>query len=125
MSFKAQLQESAATQMRFSMFSKSEIQDAREMLDDPNVSAKNRQDLLYMLANHGELSPNEIDKDAKQVGADAEDGKEGGEAPVENAQNARSALSKAGQGGIDDAKEKLEHGWVGHCGGTRGQAKSG
>lgn len=117
-------EEEAAVAFRSSNFSKSEIKEAREMLDDPGVSAQARQDMLYMLANHGELSPNEIDKYAKQVGADAEDVKEGGEAPLENAANARKSLSKAKTQKIDDAKEKLEQGGFGNSDEIIDQAKS-
>ncbi|MER2222853.1 MAG: hypothetical protein ABS976_14775, partial [Rhodococcus sp. (in: high G+C Gram-positive bacteria)] len=100
----------AADGFRSSNFTDGEIKEARKMLDDSSVSSQNRQDLLYMLSNHGELSPNEIDKYAREVGADPEDVKEGGEAPLENAKNARKSLDEANKGKIEDAQEKLDQG---------------
>lgn len=91
-------------------FSDSEYADMRAMLDDSSVSSHVRNNMLYALASEGKLSDGEIDKYAGQVGADAEDVKAGGEAPIENILHARESLDKFNKGKIEDAQKHLDEG---------------
>ncbi|WP_277681946.1 WXG100 family type VII secretion target [Saccharomonospora azurea] len=76
-------------------FSAREVDRMREAINDPSLSVEDRKNLLYALSNAGRLRDEEIDYYAEQVGADADDVREGGEAVHENMANARKSLDRA------------------------------
>ncbi|MFD2397346.1 hypothetical protein ACFSVJ_12060 [Prauserella oleivorans] len=78
-------------------FSDAELAEMRRLLDDPSISAQNKQNMLYALSNANKVSDEEIDKYAREVGADAEDVRRGGESLDENLEHARQSLTEAPQ----------------------------
>ncbi|MER7115317.1 hypothetical protein ABT332_12590 [Saccharomonospora azurea] len=97
-----------------SQFTPQELDHMRAQLDDPDVSPDVKNNFLYALSNAGRLSDAEIDRYAPQVGADAEDVRDGGEALFENMANARTALRKAdlqnAQGNTNRGHDALNQG---------------
>ncbi|MCP2254723.1 hypothetical protein LY13_003493 [Prauserella aidingensis] len=102
----------AAQKAAKSMFTDAELKEMKTLLDDPNVSSEHRGQMLMALSNAGMVSHQEIDKYSNKYGYDAEDIKEGGEAPLENLVNAQRSLRRAQreahQGKISDAKDSLQ-----------------
>ncbi|GAA1207465.1 hypothetical protein [Prauserella alba] len=93
-------------------FTDAELKEMKALLDDPNISSENRGQMLMALSNAGMVSDQEIDKYSSKYGYDAEDIKEGGEAPFENLSNGATAFRRAKreshQGKISDAKDGLQ-----------------
>jgi hypothetical protein len=79
-----------------SSFTPQQLDQMRSMLDDPNVSAQDRNNFLYVLADAGRVSDAEIDRYAPQVGAGAADVKSGGDVKS-NTDHAKAALGNAKQ----------------------------
>ncbi len=106
--------ESAVRATANEMFSQQQLDDMRAALDDPDVSQQNKQNFLYALSNAGRLSDDEIAKYAADVGADASDVKDGGQAPLENLANAGWSLSAARaeqvEAKVGDARNTLNQG---------------
>ncbi|WP_019818526.1 hypothetical protein, partial [Saccharomonospora saliphila] len=74
-------------------FSGAELDRMRQMLDNPDVSAQDRQNFLYALSNAGRLTGDEVLQYSGDVGADPFDVMRGGEALGENLDNARESLT--------------------------------
>ncbi|MEU6640970.1 hypothetical protein ABZ863_00285 [Saccharomonospora sp. NPDC046836] len=82
-----------------SEFTDAELNEMRSLLDDPDVTAENKQNMLYVLSNANRLSDAEINRYSAEVGADADDVRSGGEALRENMDNARTSLPAAREDG--------------------------
>ncbi|MBB3662107.1 uncharacterized protein YukE [Prauserella sediminis] len=96
--------------MANSVFTDAELKEMKTLLDDPDISSQQRGQMLMALSNAGMVSHQEIDKYSSKYGYDAEDIKEGGEAPLENLMNARKSLDGVNKGKIKDAKKNLDEG---------------
>ncbi|GAA1244390.1 WXG100 family type VII secretion target [Prauserella halophila] len=102
----------AVQQVAKSEFTEADLNEMKALLDDPNVSSEHRGQMLMALSNAGVVSHQEIYKYSSKYGYDAEDIKDGGEAPLENIYNGKRAFRRAQreshQGEISDAKGSLQ-----------------
>lgn len=95
-------------------FTPQQFDEMRAALDDPHVSRQDKQNFLYALSNAGRLSEDEAVKYSAEVGADASDVIDGGQAPLENLDNADGSLPSAradrAEGRVSDARNTLNQG---------------
>ncbi|GLY63502.1 hypothetical protein [Amycolatopsis taiwanensis] len=95
-------------------FKPEDVQQMRALLDDPNVSNENKQNMLYALSDMKALSDGEVFKYAKQIGVegpDALDIAKGGRDPMRNLVNAKASLAAGSeQQRQGQAKDQIDAG---------------
>ncbi|TCP53251.1 hypothetical protein EV191_105318 [Tamaricihabitans halophyticus] len=91
-----------------------QAKEMRKLLNDPNVSDEDKQNMLYGLATVEKIPQDEMWKHAEKLGVDYFDLYRGGEAPLENVANAAASLesgkSAQRQGAVKDSQGRLAEG---------------